>query len=272
MNAFEFDGKKYKKASKHQKEWGNALISELPFRGDERILDLGCGDGVLTEQLALAVPNGTVLGIDASGGMIETAKGIVRRNLEFQQMDINEMAFENEFDVIFSNAALHWVKDHKRLLKNAHKALKEQGILLWDFGGAGNCANFIAVIRGKIKDEKYADHFRDFAWPWQMPSKAEYEEWMSSSGFSDFTITEVNRDRRFSNAEEMIRWIDQPSIVPFLTCLPERDKKRFREEVIAEMLGRTRQPDGTYFETFRRLKIDAVRSRKAPREYKSISS
>lgn len=267
MNAFEFDGKKYKKASVHQKEWGNALISEFLFRGDERILDLGCGDGVLTEQLALAVPNGSVLGIDASGGMIETAKSIVRQNLEFRQMDINELDFENEFDVIFSNAALHWVKDHKRLLKNAHRALKERGRLLWDFGGAGNCANFIAVARGKIKDEKYAGHFRDFAWPWQMPSKAEYEKWMSASGFSDFTIVEVNRDRYFSSEEEMIRWIDQPCLVPFLSCLPEGDKERFRGEVIAEMRERTRQPDDTYFETFRRLKIAAVRSRKPPRSF-----
>lgn len=63
MNTFEFDGEKYKKASKHQKEWGNSLISELSLNGNEQILDLGCGDGSLTEQLAQLVPNGSVLGI-----------------------------------------------------------------------------------------------------------------------------------------------------------------------------------------------------------------
>ncbi len=124
MDTFEFDGKKYKTASKHQKEWGNDLISEFSFKGNEAILDLGCGDGILTEQLALSVPRGKVLGIDASLHMIETARMIHRNNLTFAHMDINKMNFEKEFDLIFSNAALHWVKDHRQLLKNAHKALK----------------------------------------------------------------------------------------------------------------------------------------------------
>ena len=257
MNAFEFDGKKYKKASTHQKEWGNTLISELKLKGNERILDLGCGDGVLTEQLSLAVPKGKVLGIDASMGMIETAKGIIKDNIEFQRADINEIDYKNEFDIIFSNAALHWIKDHKRLFENAYQALKFQGIILWDFGGAGNCANFIEVTREKIADVKFAEYFRTFEWPWFMPSKSQYEKLISAIGFSNVTITEVNRDRYFSSEAEMIRWIDQPCIVPFLKCLPDNIKTIFRDDVIAEMIEKTRQPDGTYFETFRRLKIYA---------------
>ena len=141
MDNFEFDGEKYKTASIHQKEWGNKLISELKLEGNEKILDLGCGDGVLTEQLSLAVPNGNVLGIDASAGMIKTAEKIVKNNIKFQKDDINKIKYQNEFDVIFSNAALHWIKDHKKLLANTYNALKIHGIILWDFGGAGNCAN-----------------------------------------------------------------------------------------------------------------------------------
>ena len=80
MNTFEFDGRKYKIASIHQKECGNTLISELQPKGDESILDLGCGDGVLTEQLSLAVPKGKVLGIDASIRMIKTAKSIKKEH------------------------------------------------------------------------------------------------------------------------------------------------------------------------------------------------
>lgn len=257
MKTYEFDGEKYKIASTPQKEWGQSLISEISLQGNEKILDLGCGDGYLTEQLALLVPNGKVLGIDASVGMIQTAKKIYRDNLDFIQMDINSLHFSNEFNIIFSNAALHWVKDHDQLLKNSLAALKADGILLWSFGSEGNCSNFLSVIQKKIIEDKYIEFFKDFEMPWFMPSKSHYAELMSNIGFSHFTITEVNRDRFFPTSDEIIKWIDQPSIVPFIECIPDTLKSTFRKEVIEEMLERTQQPDGTCFETFRRLQIYA---------------
>lgn len=259
MNTFEFDGEKYKKASKHQKEWGNGLIAELTLSGNEEILDLGCGDGVLTEQLSQLVPNGKVLGIDASEGMIATAKNRGKSNLEFMQMDINNMNFQNMFDIIFSNAALHWVKNHEKLLLNSFNALKRNGVLLWDFAGNGNCSNFYEVVREKIKNEKYKQYFSDFEWPWYMPAKDDYEKIIDSVGFSSYNITEVNRDRFFSSTDEMIKWIDQPSIVPFINVIPEEIKMEFRDDVINSMLKKTLQPNGTCFETFRRIHVKASR-------------
>ena len=257
MNTFEFDGEKYKKASRHQKEWGNSLIAELSLRGNEAILDLGCGDGGLTEELAQAVPEGNVLGIDASAGMIETARQRKRDNLEFRQTDINDIEFENMFDVIFSNAALHWVKDHTKLLHNTFRALKEKGVLLWDFAGEGNCSNFFSVGWDQMKSQKYEQYFREFEWPWYMPAKADYEKLVAAVGFSVYDVAEVNRDRSFADADEMIKWIDQPSIVPFISILPDDIKGDFRKDVIRVMLERTQQQDGTCFETFRRIHVMA---------------
>lgn len=259
MGIFEFDGEKYKKASRHQKEWGNKLISSLQLKGNESILDLGCGDGILTEQLSLLVREGYVLGIDASVGMIEKAEQNVHDNLKFRHMDINEMDFDNEFDVIFSNAALHWVKYHNKLLKNTYIALKQGGIAVWNFASDGNCETFYSVMRKKIKDERYKKCFADFEWPWFMPSKAEYEVLTENIGFSEVTISEENADRYFANADEMIRWIDQPSLVPFMQCVPDEVKKEFRDEVVEAMLGRALQPDGTCFETFRRINVRLVK-------------
>lgn len=145
MGKFEFDGEKYKKASKHQKEWGNKLISGIDVKGNESILDLGCGDGVLTKQLSELVPGGKVIGIDASVGMIQTAEKLKSGNLTFICMDINNMAYENVFDIIFSNAALHWVKNHQQLLRNSFNALKQGGELAWNFAGNGNCAAFLIL-------------------------------------------------------------------------------------------------------------------------------
>lgn len=259
MNTFEFDGEKYKKASKHQNEWGNSLISELSLSGTEEILDLGCGDGNLTEQLAKLVPNGNVLGIDASIGMITTAQNRVTLNLSFMQKDINAIDFRGMFDVIFSNAALHWIKDHERLLQNSYKALKDNGHILWDFAGDGNCSNFFEVIREMIQCEKYEQYFKDFEWPWYMPTKDGYEKIVADSGFSTYSIIEVNRDRNFSSADEMIKWIDQPSIVPFISIIPDEMKEEFRDDVITSMLRKTLQPDGTCAETFRRIHVRATK-------------
>lgn len=255
MGTFEFDGEKYKKASRHQKEWGNKLISSLQLKGDETILDLGCGDGILTERLSLLVPNGYVLGIDASAGMIRTAKQNVHANLRFEETDINKMNFENEFNIVFSNAALHWIKDHKRLLENTYTALKSGGVTAWNFAADGTCKTFYSVMREKIKSDSYKAYFTDFEWPWFMPSKTEYENLTKDIGFSKIVITEENADRYFADAEEMIKWIDQPSIVPFIKCVPDDAKISFRNEVIDEILKRTLQSDGTCFETFRRLNV-----------------
>lgn len=259
MSPYDFDGEKYKKASKHQKEWGNRLIGQLRLKGNESILDLGCGDGVLTEQLSFLVPNGHVLGIDASAGMIQTAKQFSRNNLEFHQMDIRDMSYADEFDVIFSNAALHWLRDHNSLLRSAYHALKPGGILLWNFAGSGSCLNFFETVRQIMAEENYQQYFKNFEWPWFMPCKTEYEELAASEEFREFSVTEEMADRTFADAGEMIRWIDQPSLVPFIQRVPEEKKEAFRTEVIEEMLRKTLRSDGTCFETFRRIRVNALR-------------
>jgi len=260
MSNFEFDGEKYKKASKHQKEWGNRLISELELNGTEQILDLGCGDGVLTEQLSALVPNGRVIGIDASIGMIKTAKNCEKDNLVFICMDINDMAFTDEFDVIFSNATLHWVKNHEKLLKNSLAALKSNGIIRWNFAGDGNCANFFETVKSVMNEDEYKEYFLDFEWPWYMPAKEEYEKLFSNTGFSSVSIQYENADRYFSDCDEMTKWIDQPSIVPFLKYIPAGLKENFRNAVVDRMIVKTKQSDGRCFETFRRIDVKAIKN------------
>ena len=259
MSDYEFDGEKYKQASKHQKEWGNRLISRLTLRGSETILDLGCGDGILTEQLSLLVPNGKVIGIDASRGMIETAKRIKRDNLTFICMDINTIGFINEFDLIFSNATLHWIKNHELLLMRCLLALKPKSVIRWNFAGDGNCENFFHTLKALMNEPAYSAFFANFVWPWFMPSEAEYRRILENTGFSKVKIEFENADRYFSDSDEMIRWIDQPSIVPFMKQLPDSEKASFRNAVIEIMIERTKQPDGRCFETFRRIDVEAVK-------------
>ena len=172
--AYEFDGKKYEKASIFQQEWGNKLISELNLKGNEDILDLGCGNGLLTANLASLVPNGNVIGIDASEGMIEVAKEKERNNLKFKLMDLNEFSLDCQFDFIFSNAALHWVINHNRLWMNILKILKPNGFVRFNFAANGNCSHFFKIIKEVIEFKEYINYFPEFQWPWYTPSNLAY--------------------------------------------------------------------------------------------------
>jgi trans-aconitate 2-methyltransferase len=254
----EFDGEKYKRASEHQKSWGKKLIAELEFEGNERILDLGCGDGLLTAELAQSVPDGFVLGIDASAGMTETARNDhARANLRFELRDINDMDFESQFDLVFSNATPHWIKDHGRLLGNVFKCLKQGGTVRFQFAADGNCPTLIRVLKAVTSAEKYASYFAEFEWPWYMPTAQQYGKLLEEVPFTEKEIWCEDADKYFGSAEELTGWIDQPSIVPFLGPVADKDRQRFRDAVVEQMIEQTRQKDGTYFETFRRINVFA---------------
>jgi trans-aconitate methyltransferase len=253
----EFNGERYAQASPHQKKWGMTLIEELHLEGTECVLDLGCGDGALTAQIAALVPRGRVLGIDASQGMIEAAQPKTHENLRFVRMDINDLSFCGEFDVAFSNAALHWVKDHQRLYQNLGRALRPEGRIRFNFAGQGNCLHFLRVAQETMARAEFSRYFADFEWPWYMPSVGEYTALVESSGLRQVRVWGENADRFFADAEAMIRWIDQPSIVPLLACVGEERRTEFRDYVVNRMLAETRQGDGRCFETFRRVNVSA---------------
>jgi trans-aconitate 2-methyltransferase len=252
---YEFDGKKYENASNHQKEWGARIIEELDLQGAERILDLGCGDGTLTVQLSRLVPNGEVAGIDASRGMIEAAEPKQKENVRFVLMDIDDLQINQEFDIVFSNATLHWVKDHQRLFRNVQRVLCPGGVVRFNFAGDGNCSFFYKVIRESMALPDFAKYFEKFTWPWYMPTIEEYQLLAEGAGFRSARVWGENADRFFPDAEVLIKWVDQPSLVPFVTCIAEHDKPPFRDYVVRRMIEETRQEDGTCFETFRRINL-----------------
>lgn len=118
-------------------EYGKGLLKFVPHDPQQAILDLGCGTGTLTNELAARA--GTVLGVDASPDMVAEAQRQFPK-LEFLVADALELAFEQQFDIIFSNAVFHWLPDHDLLLKNIRRALKPGGRLVCEFGAKGNVA------------------------------------------------------------------------------------------------------------------------------------
>ena len=142
-----WDPKVYEKSSSAQQKWAEELLSKISIRGDERILDIGCGDGKITAEVALLVPRGSVVGLDNSREMMSFARDRFPPeswpNLEFQYGDASKLQYEDEFDLILSFACLHWVQDHGPVLEGIRRSLKNGGRILMQFGGQGNAAGIL---------------------------------------------------------------------------------------------------------------------------------
>jgi trans-aconitate 2-methyltransferase len=149
------------------------------------------------------------------------------------------------------------VHDHGRLLDSVFRALRRGGCLRFNFAGEGNCESFLRVVRGAMAEPRFSSYFRDFTWPWYMPSLGQYIWLAARSRFHEIRVWAEDADHAFADGEAMVRWIDQPSLVPFLVCLAEPDKGAFRELVVQRMIEHTRRSDGTCFETFRRINVFA---------------
>lgn len=252
------NGRQYSRANAVQKELGRPLIAELELRGDETILDLGCGEGTLTRELADRVPNGRVVGIDASFDMIRAARRWESSNLVFHRMDARYINAENAFDVIYSNAVLHWIADHRRVFGAVRRAMKHKGVFRANFGGEGNVPVLDAVLREVIVDPVFAAYFDGFAWPWHMPTETETATIVREVGFARGRVWTDRIDRVFDTADEMVRWIDQPCLAPFVPRIgSELVQRLFRNAVVERMLARTRRADGRFVETFVRINVFA---------------
>ncbi|MDP1799200.1 MAG: class I SAM-dependent methyltransferase [Planctomycetaceae bacterium] len=156
-------------------DYGKSLISWLVPQAGERILDLGCGDGVLTEDLVAT--GADVVGVDASPRQIEAAR---RRGLRALVVDGHELAFDAEFDAVFSNAALHWMQRPDEVLVGIARALKPGGRFVGEFGGEGNIASIVSAMKHALQRRGI-----DYAAlnPWYYPSVDEYRGKLERAGF-----------------------------------------------------------------------------------------
>jgi SAM-dependent methyltransferase len=166
-------------------ELARPVVDLLAPRKGERVLDLGCGDGVLTE--AIAAYGAEVLGADLSEELLAAAAA---KGLKVQWVDGHELPFEDEFDAVFTNAALHWMRRPELVIAGVHRALKPRGRFVGEFGGHGNVAAIATAIRA-VSALHCGDP--DKVAPWFFPSVAEYSRLLEQGGFAVKVIMLVPR-------------------------------------------------------------------------------
>ncbi len=196
---FQWNASDYAKNSSVQQAWARELIARLGLNGNETLLDIGCGDGKVTAEIAQILPEGTVVGVDSSKEMIQLAKQNFPRtthpNLSFAQQDAQHLNFKGQFDIVFSNAALHWILDHRPVLAGIYQALKPKGRVLVQMGGKGNARQLIDFVEQVLQESEWQKYFADFLFPYGFYSPEEYAPWIKECGLELLQIALIPKDK-----------------------------------------------------------------------------
>jgi trans-aconitate methyltransferase len=232
-----WDPKDYEKNSCAQETWAKELIKKLKLEGSEDILDIGCGDGKLTAELADHVPNGSATGLDASPDMIAYAKSRHKRpNLTFQAGDATCLKYDKEFDLVVSFACLHWIRDHIPVLEGIKRSLRPTGRILVQFGGKGNAAELIKAADHVIA-ANWKNYFDGFVFPWAFYSPEEYKVFLRQAGLKATRVELVPKDRTDLGQEGLASFI-RTTWHPYTDRVPEKMRKKFIDEVAEEYIRR----------------------------------
>lgn len=218
-----WDPARYRRNAAFVAELGQPLLELLAPEPGERILDLGCGDGALT---ALIAARARVFGVDASAEQVAAARA---RGLEAAVADGTRLAFDAEFDAVFSNAALHWMRDPDAAIDGVWRALKPGGRFVAECGGAGNVetvrrALAVALARRGVDAE--------VASPWYFPAPEEYRARLERRGFCVVSLALVPRPTTLPGA--LADWLDTFA-ESFLATVPPQTRPTVKAEV-EEML------------------------------------
>lgn len=264
MTRYNWNAEDYKQNSAAQLLWAQELIDKLALNGSESILDLGCGDGKVTAAIAGLLPSGSILGIDNSNAMIRLASQQfpIHRypNLTFALMDARALIFDNRFDIVFSNAVLHWIKDHRPVLKGLFKSLKLGGKILLQMGAKDGVQEYLAVLNKILATPEWQAHFIDFEFPYGFMGTDDYEVMLSEAGFRTKRLELIAKDAIHENKERFKGWI-RTTWLPYTERVPPEKRELFIERIASKYLEQFPQDnDGHVHVPMVRLEVEAEKA------------
>jgi trans-aconitate methyltransferase len=258
---FRWDAADYAQSSPAQKQWARELIQKINLSDHEQVLDIGCGDGTVTAAIAECIPQGAVLGIDRSSDMIRFARGKFPRkiypNLSFAEGDAQTLGFSGKFDLVFSNAALHWVYDHGPVLAGIARALRQGGRMIVQMGGKGNAGQVFEVLDMLLTDHRWSGYFTNFSFRYGFFAPPEYSRWLGIAGLEPVRVELIPKDMVYPAREGFCGWL-RTTWLPYLERVPEDHRDKFVEALVDQYLALYPPgSDGSVHVKMMRLEVEA---------------
>ena len=243
-----WDPQRYARNASFVAEHGAPVLELLAPAAGERILDLGCGDGALSAKLAAM--GALVVGVDASAEQIQGARAL---GLDARVMSGEELNFEAEFDAVFSNAALHWMKDAPAVIDGVWRALEPGGRFVGEMGGAGNVAAVRGALHRALRSRGLDPQSRD---PWFFPDAGEYRALLEARGFAVASIELFARPTPIPGPIE--DWLDTFAET-FVLALPEGERDIVKSEVAENLRAELCDEAGQWTIDYVRLRFSALK-------------
>lgn len=255
----EWNATSYHKVSGPQTSWGERVLARLALRGDERVIDAGCGSGRLTESLLERLPEGRVVALDRSWNMLQTARANLRpafgSRVTFVLASLPAMPFHAYADVVFSTATFHWIRDHPALFAALLAALKPGGRLHAQCGGGPNLAEAHRLAEDVMRQEPFAAYFAGWQGVWEFATEDQTRARLVHAGFVDVDVDLEPAPTTLASEADYREFVTTVIYHPHLAQLPEPLKARFIDDVTA--LAAQRSPPFTL--DYWRLNMQATR-------------
>jgi trans-aconitate 2-methyltransferase len=241
-----WDAETYERIGTPMRGWAQAVIDDLGLKGDETVLDAGCGSGSVTLDLWQKLPSGKIWALDSSPDMIaKLRKTLAERgitNIEPMQADLTHFTLPEQVDVVFSNAVFHWIQDDAGLFGSLARATKPGGWLRAQCGGGDNIKKLMAATNDVEKRPPYAEHLTGRAEPRKYRSEQQAVEALEDNGWKNARARVFPSDVVFEDEDAAVLYLKTIILQQQASALPADLADQFLRDVIAEVIERHGAP------------------------------
>lgn len=256
----EWNAAEYHRLSAPQFQWGQRVLGKLQLRGDECLLDAGCGTGKLTRLLLENLPRGRVVGLDLSRNMLLHARQNLKPDfggrVQFVAADLVVLPFDNCFDGIFSTASFHWVLDHDALFRSLYRALRPSGWLHAQCGGIGNIERLRRRVRVLAQSSEFSSWLGRFSEPWFFSDAESAASRLRAAGFEKVETSIEEASFAVSGSGEFQEYLRTFVLHRHIGLLPD---ETLRTAFVQKLAEATAQDDPPWTLDYWRLNLRAYK-------------